>query len=74
MKELFDEVKELLRIDVIDKIDKREMILDQKADIKLKEIVDKMRRDSHSKQYIMEVGILFEKKEIAVSGRRLMVP
>ena len=33
MKELFDEVKEVLRIDVIDKIDKREMILDQKADV-----------------------------------------
>ena len=33
MKELFDEVKEVLRIDVIDKINKREMILDQKADV-----------------------------------------
>ena len=74
MKELFDEVKEVLRIDVIDKIDKREMILDQKADVKLKEIVNKMRRDGHSKRYIMEGGILFEKKEIAVSGRRLVVP
>ena len=50
MKELFDEVKEVLRIDVIDKIDKREMILDQNADVKLKEIVDKMRRDGHSKR------------------------
>ena len=74
MKELFDEVKEILHIDVIDKIDKREMILDQKVDVKLKDIVDKMRRDGHSNRYIMEGGILFEKKEIAVSGRRLMVP
>ena len=74
MKELFDEINEVLRIDVIDKIDKREMRLDQKADVKLKVIFDKMRRDGHSNRYIMEGAILFEKKEIAVSGRRLMVP
>ena len=50
------------------------MILDQKADVKLKEMVDKMIRIGYSKRYIMEGGILSEKKEIAVSGRRLMVP
>ena len=74
MKELFDEFKEVLSIDVIDNIDKRKLRFDQMADVKLKEIVDKMRRDGHSNRYIMEGGILFEKKEIAVSWCRLMVP